>query len=130
MGKVISFDLRRRVVEAYKLGEGGYGTLAKRFSVALSSVQRWVGLDNFFGDCSARPHAGGVPPKITEEQWPQLKTLIEEKSDRTLAELAEEWNARNNTNVHYSSIDRALRRMGITLKKRNSWQRKGTALTS
>lgn len=37
------YDFKRIVVEAYQNGEGGYKTLARRFSIpAMSSVEKWV----------------------------------------------------------------------------------------
>jgi transposase len=118
MAKAISIDLRNRVIEAYKAKEGGYVKLSRRFNVARNSVRRWLGLEKKHGNVSPRPHGGGISPKITDEQLGQLKELVAEKPDRTLLQLASEWNTKHASDVHRSSISRALTRANISLKKR------------
>jgi len=113
----ISIDLRRRVVEAYKNGEGGYHKLAGRFKLSWNSVRRWVALERTTQSLAPLPHKVGPDPKIPASQWADLKNLVMEKPDRTLPELSLEWNKRHNTNVHPSSMGRALIRAGMRFKK-------------
>lgn len=113
----LSNDLRERIVNAYEQKEGGYKKLAKIFKVGVCSVRRFVELKRTTNSISPKPHCSGPPPKITREQTPLLKMIIAEKPDRTLPEIAIEWNKRNGTDVHRSSISRAILRAGITLKK-------------
>lgn len=116
----LSADIRRRVVEAYEAGEGGHLRLSRRFSVSICSVRRWVARHKKEQTLLPKPHAGGVPPKITNEELPELFELVREKSDRTVQELTDEWNTRKGTNFHRSSMIRALMRAGLTSKKRLS----------
>lgn len=116
--KAISMDLRRRVVESHTSKKGGgYKKLAVRFQIGVNTVRSWVKLKKLYNNISPRPHGGGVPPKILESQWPDLKALVAEKSDRTILELAYEWNKRNNTDLHPSSMGRALIKSGLRFKK-------------
>lgn len=121
MTKAISIDLRRRVIESHTSKKGGgYKKLAARFKISLSSVRRWIRFNQIYQDISPRPHAGGIPPKITESQWPALMMLVAEKPDRTTAEISDEWNKRYGVNVHPSSMTRALIKAGLRFKKNTS----------
>jgi transposase len=113
----LSKDLRERIVTAYEQKEGGYKKLAKIFKVAVCSVRRFVELKRTTNSIAPKPFAGGPAPKITQEQTPLLKEIIAEKSDRTLPEITIEWNKRNGTNVHVSSVSRAIQRANISFKK-------------
>ncbi len=119
----ISIDLRRRVVEAYKSGEGGYKKLAERFSLSWNSVRRWVYLERSTQSLAPRPHKVGRTPKIPAPKWPELKRLVMEKPDRTVSELSLEWNKRYDTNIHPSSMGRALIKAGMRFKKNAEGQR-------
>jgi len=113
----LSKDLRERIVNAYEQKEGGYKKIAKIFKVGVCSVRRFVELKKTTNNIAPKPHNSGPAPKITREQTPLLKEIIAEKPDRTLPEITIEWNERNGTNVHRSSVSRAIQRAGITLKK-------------
>ncbi len=64
MPKPLPVELRRRVVDAYRDGEGTFEEIAQGFRVAVSSALRWVQFDRYTNDVSPKPHAGGWPPKI------------------------------------------------------------------
>ena len=113
----LSKDLRERIVNAYELKEGGNKKLAKIFRVGVCSIRRFVELKRTTNNIAPKPHNSGPAPKITKEQTPLLKEIIAEKPDRTLPEITIEWNKRNGTNVHCSSVSRAIQRAGITLEK-------------
>lgn len=117
MAAPLSKDLRERIVNAYEQKEGGYKKLAKIFKVAVNSVRRFVELKRTTNGVAPKPPNSGRPAKIRKEQAPLLKELIAEKPDRTLPEITLEWNKRNETNIHCSSVSRAIRRANITLKK-------------
>lgn len=113
----LSKDLRERIVNAYEQKEGGYKKLAKIFKVAVNSVRRFVELKRTTNSLAPKPHASGPSPKITKSQTPLLKEIIAEKPDLTLPEITIEWNKRNGTNIHCSSVSRAIQRANITFKK-------------
>jgi len=121
----ISVDFRKRVVDAYKNGEGGYEALASRFKIGICSVRRWVGLYRETGSLEKRPHKGRTA-KIKPEQLPQLEALVHEKPDRTVEEIRSIWVVRTGVEMHRSSVVRALKRLKMRLKKRHSVHPKGT----
>lgn len=123
MPRPLSNDIRIRVVQAYDSGDVSYREVAERFDVAFNSVVRWVSLFRNHGDVSPRHCGSKILPKIRDEHFDELKTLIAEKPDRTLEELALCWNQQHDSDVHRSSIHRALNRAGITRKKNFSRNR-------
>jgi transposase len=112
----LPIQLRQRVVNAYK-EKGGYQKIADQFDVCMDSVRRWVSLEKAQGSVDPMPHAGGPLPKILESQHSDLAELVQKKSDATLAELADTWNAEHESEIHQSSVWRALERDRITYKK-------------
>jgi transposase len=113
----ISLDLRERVVRARRNGEGTIAEVAKRFDVSTSSVKRWCKLDRQVGSPAPRPHGGGMPRSVDDEQ---VLVIIEEEPDATIAETAEAYNAWMDASVSESAISRAFKRLGLTRKKRPS----------
>ena len=117
-----SLDLRQRIIDAYNAGEGSIRELAERFMVSFRTVERYLALHRSTGSVAARPHAGGVPPRIDAQGLQILRSLVEEKNDRTVAELVEEFDQRTGIRVSRSSITRALKQLRITRKKKLSEQ--------
>lgn len=130
MVAAISIDLRRRVVEAHKAGEGGYKKLAVRFKLSWNSVRRWVQLDRTQHSLAPKPHTAGPPIKIPESKWPELRMLVAEKPDRSLRELVAEWKKRHGVCVHVSSMSRVLIKAGLHFKKRHLGLQSETGPTS
>ncbi len=116
---VISQDFRRRIVSAYERKEGGKVRLAKRFSVAISTVKRIIKIKMETGDIKPKPHAGGWVHLIPDSELAKLKNLVVEKSDSTTKELIEKWFILTGKNVSHSTMIRALKRSKLTLKKRH-----------
>lgn len=121
----LSIDLRERVVKAYISNEGGYEAIAERFNIGICSVRRWVALQKETGRLETRPHKGRQA-KIPQQQLPELEALVLEKSDRTTEELKNLWIERKGVSMHASSVLRALKRLGMTVKKRPFGQRNAT----
>ena len=117
MGEALSKDLRQRVVEAYRRGEGSYRQLAERFGLGEASVNRYLRLLRETGDVERRPRGGGTTPKISDGELPALRALVAKKPDRTAEDLAIEWGRRTGTDMSRSAMVRALQRAGLTKKK-------------
>lgn len=115
----ISQDLRRRIVSAYEKKEGGKKCLAKRFSVALSTVKRIVKIKMETGDTTPKPHGGGVKHLIPDLELQSLRDLVAKKSDRTIKELREQWKISSGITVSHATMFRALKRAKMTIKKRH-----------
>jgi transposase len=113
-----SIDLRQRIVDAYRKGEGSVRELATRFAVAPNTVQNYLNLERRTGSVMPRPHAGGTAPKLDQEGVQHVRTLLEEKNDRTLDELRHQVAARHQVVVSRSTMWRTVARAGMTRKKR------------
>jgi len=124
----LSIDLRERVAAAYEAGNGSYEEIAEIFGVAICSVRRWVGLLRTTGGVQKRSAPGAVPI-IKDYQLSELVQLVEEKPDRTLNELCEIWRERFGIKLSISTIDRALARANLTLKKRRFGPKSAMAKT-
>lgn len=130
MGLALSKDLRKRVVDAYHRGEGTYRDLAERFGLGEASVSRFLRLHRETGKLDRRARAGGMPPKISNDQLPLLRDLVAEKPDRTAEELSTEWQRRFNIVMSRSAMVRALLRAGLTVKKSPSVRASASVPTS
>jgi transposase len=128
--KPYSIDLRQRIVDAYKKAEGSVRELAQRFVVTPKTVQNYLNLERQTGGVAPRPHGGGQPPKLNEAGVEQVRTLVEEKNDRTLGEIAKELDVRLKVQVGRSTVWRTLDRLGLTRKKNAPRKRAGPARRS
>jgi transposase len=117
MAAPISKDLRRRVVDAYRNGRGTYREVAEIFGVGEASVDRWLRLARERNDVGPEPHAGGVSPRIPEEQYGALAKLVAEKPDRAVVDLRDEWQQRYGVALSRSAMQRALLKAGFRWKK-------------
>ncbi len=113
-----SIDLRQRIVDAHHRGEGSVRELAERFVVSPNTVQNYLNLERRTGSVAPRPHGGGPEPKLGDAGVQQVRTLLEEKNDRTLDELGKELVARLDVHVSRSTVWRTVGRVGMTRKKR------------
>lgn len=104
---------------AYEAGEGGYVTLARRFSVGEATVKRWMWQYRDEGDVTPRKKRGGTCSDIS---LTELEALVARLGDATAGEITAEYNRgrRGNARRHASSIKRALYRAGYVVKKNAS----------
>jgi transposase len=126
-GNSYSNDLRARVVAAIEKG-GTIGGVALQFSVGSATVYRWVRLHRETGSYVPRPYGGGRRRSLDEVAHQIIWSLVEEKPDRTIAELTELIRERGYKTSN-SSVSRALLRLGLTFKKKLSLPANATALT-
>ena len=116
-----STDLRVRVVEAYKSGEGSFRVLGRRYRVNFKTVKEWVDLEKNTGSLVHPPgKKPGRPPVLTPIVLVELQRLALEAPDATEEELAERLAQDTGVKVHRSAIGRRLTQMGLTRKKRHS----------
>jgi transposase len=123
-------DLRTRIVDAYQQAEGSVRELAVRFHVAPKTVQNYLNLKRETGSVEPRPHGGGPAPKLDAAGVRELRTVVEEKSDRTLDDIANEVDRRCNVRLGRSTVWRFLDRLGITRKKNATRRGTGSARDS
>jgi transposase len=123
-------DLRRRVVAAYRHGEGSIRDLAYEFEIEPRTLSRWLALVDATGSVEPQPHGGGRPMRLTPVHRQVLQQLVVQDSDATLTQLAKRLAGATGCDVHPTTISRALADLGLTRKKRHSTRRNATGLMS
>jgi transposase len=114
-------DIRERVIE--NLGQESMRKTAKRFRVSEYFVYRLKRRYKEVGTLAPKPHGGGHGPLVDEAGGEFLREVLAEAPDLTLNELCERYGAKFACTVSKSSMDRALRRLNLTRKKRPSTTR-------
>jgi transposase len=130
-----SVDLRERVLA--NLEEESMRRTAKRFRMSLSSVYRIKRHYEETGQLKAKTpppirylrtglrYLRRRLPAINEQGEAWLRARIHQESDLTLATLCERYEQSQGRKVSKSAMDRTLKRMRISLKKRRSMTRNG-----
>jgi transposase len=121
MARAYSDDLRRKLLEAHRLGEGSLEQLAGRFRVSVSWAKRVSAALRRTGKVE-RPPAGprGRRSKLTPEVQQQLRAWIARQPDLTLAELQHKLLEQRRLYSSLSRLWEVLRVMGLRLKKSHS----------
>ncbi len=112
-----SIELRERAVAAWEDGQMTEAQVAALFKVGEASLRRWKRLKRTTGSVAPGNHAGGVEFRVGVEHESVVRQLVDEKPDAFLEELAHDFSERTGRSCSSSSMDRALRRLGITRKK-------------
>jgi transposase len=112
--KPYSQDLRERILETVRRGEGTLQQIADRFLVSVSFITRLLQLHRSTGSLEPRPHGGGNPAVLGPEDLEQLRELVQEQPDATLEELRQRLGA----SCSLMTISRALRELGLPRKKK------------
>ena len=113
--KQYSRDLRERALRQLDAGRP-VGEVAQLFGVHRTTLLRWRQRREL-GELAPRARPG-QPPKIGPAQLPLLLAQVTARPDATLAEHCAAWQEETGTTVSQSTMCRALRRLGWTLKKR------------
>ena len=115
MGATYSQDLRDRILAAR---DGGMDTkpVAELFRVSASWVRRVMQRRREHGETAPRPRGGATVVKI---DLVQLRRLVDEQPDATARELHRRLGSLGIA-CSVSAVDMALRRLGLTFKKRRS----------
>jgi transposase len=110
MGAAYSQDLRDRIIAAR---DGGMRTkrVAEVFKVSASWVRRVMQRRREHGEQSPRPRGGATVIKIDLDR---LRQLVDQQPDATARQLHQ----RLGIACSVSAVDMALRRMGLSFKKR------------
>ena len=118
--KAYSGDLREKVLNAYRNKEGSMRKLAERFAVSPSFVFNLIKGFGQNGHIDPKPHGGGRTEAVDEEGRLFLSELISRQTDLTLEELCEHYRQKFGKTVSKSAMDRTLKKMNITRKKKSS----------
>jgi transposase len=121
-----SEDLRQRVVQACDEGVLSREEIAEHFHVSTSWIRRLLQRRRETGSFSALPGGRGPKPKLSESHLSRLSQLVDKHPDATLRELKR----RGRFSCSLPTIYRALRSLGLTLKKSHSAPANKTVRTS
>ena len=122
MAAPYSQDLRDRVLRAYDRGMRTK-QIAETFGVSPAWARRVKQRRRETGETTARPMGG---PGVTIVDRAQLAALVREHPDATLAELREYLGVQ----CALSTLCMALKKMGVSFKKKRSMRRNRTGRTS
>lgn len=126
MAKAFSNDLRRRFLSAYERGEGTLEQLAKRFVFSLACGKKLRGQLRRNGQMERIEQRRGTPRKLLDEHREQLRRWLIATPDLTLEQLREKLEQERGLVISRAQIARALKRMGLRLKKSHSTPRSAT----
>ncbi|NTU77601.1 MAG: IS630 family transposase [Alphaproteobacteria bacterium] len=116
MAKPYSGDLRESVVRAVRRGRS-CAEVAEIFKISKRSVERYVVLWRSSGHVASHAKFGGHMRPILTAHTERVKKLVEETPDITI-EAIKKALAKKKIEVSKSAIDRFLRAMGLSYKKK------------
>ena|SRR5277367_3571431 len=114
--RMISMDLRERILASYDHEEGTREEIAHRFRVSLGMIKKLLQQRRHTGDIAPRYRFCGRKPLIGVEHQKQLRALLARKNDLTLRELR----AATGLNCSLQAINVVLGKLELTYKKRHS----------
>ena len=118
--KTYSIDFRQKILDTYHTEPISQKAIAKRFSVALSFVQKLLKQYRETKNITPRTDRCGVKGKLNAEQLLILGELIELNNDATLEELRYLLYGKIGFSVSISTIARMIKLLDITVKKKLS----------
>ena len=126
MPKPISMDLRARLVETYNRGGHRYDDVAERFQVGRATVYRVLARKKKTGDIAPTVQKHGPDPSIDDQGLEIIRGIVEAKPDVTQSEIVDAYLEITGKVTSTSTVSRALKRLGLTRKKRLSSLRSAT----
>lgn len=124
--RTISLDLRERILAAYDHDEGTREQVAHRWRVSLGLVKKLLQQRRRTGDIAPRHRFSGRKPVILPVHQGHLRALLASQPDLTLPELR----AATGLACTLPAIHYALKKLGLTYKKRHSAPANKTGRTS
>jgi putative transposase len=116
--KAYSIDFRQKILDTYHAEPISQKALAKRFSVALSFVQKLLKQYRETKNITPRTDRCGVKGKLNAEQLLILAELVEINNDATLEELRYLLYRRIGFSVSRATIGRMIKLLDITAFKK------------
>lgn len=108
----LPLELRERICQAYDNGEGSQATIAERFLVSRSTVERLLAQRRRTGSI-APGKSTGRKRKLSEPDRQRLQQAVADRSDATLRELRETCGIEGSLTL----VDNELKRLKLTRKK-------------
>jgi transposase len=129
--KTLSLDLRERVWRACQQEAMGPTEAAEEFGVSRSFVCKLLRRYRDEQTLAAKPRGGNRPPALDAGDLRELRRLVRERPDATLAEYCRALRERRpgvGAAVRVWTMCRALTRLGLPLKKSRFMAASGTRL--
>ena len=126
MPRPYSADLRERALLACEEGRLSRAAIAAQFRVGATTLYRWLQVWRAEGRREAKPHAGGVPPRLDSGALEKLRALVAAKNDATLAEYAARLAEQAAVKVSAPTLCRVLQKLRLNRKKKPSGPRSRT----
>ncbi len=117
--KPYSMHLRERVVDACDAREGTREQIAERFGVSDRWIRKLLQRRRETDSLAPLPRNPGRKRALNDRQMERLGRLIQKRPDATLRELRKSLGVK----ISIAALDRAIRRLDLTLKKNRSWRR-------
>jgi transposase len=124
--KADPIELRQRIVAAVDRGVGSLPTVAALFGVSINCVANYLRLRSDTDSLQPRPNPGGRSPAIPEDRYDELRRLLTEQPDLTLAQLRDALHV----DCSLAAVCRTLQKLGLSRKKKVSTPPSSTAPTS
>ena len=118
MPSALSWDLRSRIVSACRAAELTQAEIAELFQVHVKTVEKLWRHFRRTGSVQAKPHSGGVKAHLAGYE-DDLRRLVAEQSDHTLAEYVELLRKRYRLLTSVPVRSRTLKALGLPQKKRH-----------
>lgn len=112
----LSLDLRIRIVHACEAGEQSQSEIADVFEVHRKTVEKYWRLPRRGQSLAPKPHAGGRCRHLSGHEE-QVRAVVAEPPDATLAEWAQLLAERHQVQARVSLLSRTLTRWGLSRKK-------------
>ncbi len=106
-------EARELLIKGYEKS-GDAKTIAAAYSVSERTVYRLAQQKRETGSVALRTGQRGRKPSLREKDKENLRKIMDEKPDSTVNEILEELQL----GVSYSTVERAIKAMGYTLKKK------------
>jgi transposase len=116
MPRPFSVDLRKRVVKAVNDGVK-VSVVSERFQIGTRVIYYWLKLYRLTNDLEPKTgYQKGRDPRIKD--WEEFKNFAQENRNCTIEQMKYKWDSFKNTIVAKSVIERGLRKIGFTSKKK------------
>jgi len=113
--KQYSVDLRERLLGAIDAGLS-QAEAARLFGVGTRTISRWRQQRRATGHLAPKPRSGRRPA-IGPDQANALRVQVAQQPDATLAAHCTRWAQASGAVLSVATMSRAIRRLGITVKK-------------
>lgn len=122
MPKPLSVDLRQRVIDSVDQGIR-ITDVAKTFKICRRVIYQWLSLKGTKGNLEPKSdYQNGHSHKITD--WEKFKAFANEHKHLTIKEMRIIWEQITGTTMSNFVIQKALKKIDFTFKKKHSAMRK------